>query len=140
MNQEELNEILRKHKMWINKEEGGERADLCEVDLVGTNLSEADLFMANLVRANLTRANLNNTNLCGANLYEANLSGANLEAADLFETNLSGANLAGANLTRAKLNGAQLYMALYDDNTILPEDFDPGQHYYFCKIMELLFL
>ena len=62
----ELVEILRKHKMWLSNEPGGERA------------------------------NLSGANLYEANLYEANLRGANLSGADLRGANLSGADLRGA--------------------------------------------
>lgn len=34
----EFEEIIKKHGMWIRGEEGGERADLREADLRGTNL------------------------------------------------------------------------------------------------------
>jgi hypothetical protein len=40
---EELSEILRKHKMWVNGEKGREMADLREADLSGADLREADL-------------------------------------------------------------------------------------------------
>ena len=92
---EELNEILRKHALW-----------LCGANLSGANLSEADLSGANLSEANLSEADLS-----GANLSEADLSGANLTEADLSEANLSGANLTGAKLYEADLSGAKLYEA-----------------------------
>ena len=38
MTRNEISEILRKHKMWIDDEEGGERADLRGADLSGANL------------------------------------------------------------------------------------------------------
>ena len=56
MNQNELNEILRKHKMWLNNENGGERADLSDADLSFANLIGADLIRANLIGANLSGA------------------------------------------------------------------------------------
>ena len=56
---EELEVFLRKHKVWLKNEEGGERA--------------------NLSMANLSRANLSGANLSGANLSGANLSGADLD-------------------------------------------------------------
>jgi Pentapeptide repeats (8 copies) len=71
MNKEQLTDILRLHKMWLNDEEGGNRANLS-----GANLSEADLS--------------------GANLRWANLKGADLRGADLKGADLSGANLRGA--------------------------------------------
>ena len=80
---EELDKILRKHKLWLADEKDGERADLSRADL-----SRADLLGANLLGADLSRADLSGADLSGADLLGANLSGANL----------SGANLAGANL------------------------------------------
>ena len=95
MNQEQLNEILDKHKKWRHAEDGGERADLRRA-----NLGEANLREANLRGANLGEANLREANLRGANLGEANLRGA-----DLGEANLRGANLWGADLRGANLRG-----------------------------------
>ena len=62
----ELNEILRKHKLWLDRDENGSRANLSSA-----NLSEANLSEANLSRANLSGANLSGANLSGANLSEA---------------------------------------------------------------------
>ena len=76
MTKEQLNEILEKHKKWLNDEPGGERADLREADLW-----EADLW--------------------GADLRGANLRGADLREADLWEADLRGANLQGASLRGA---------------------------------------
>ena len=66
-----LEEILKKHELWLLGDKAGEHADLhC---------------------ANLEGANLNYVNLSGANLNHVNLSGANLIRANLTCTNLSGA-------------------------------------------------
>ena len=40
---EELEQFLRKHKLWLEDKEGGERADLSRADLSGANLSGANL-------------------------------------------------------------------------------------------------
>ena len=101
MMKEQLNEVLEKHKKWINDEPGGERADLQRADLQGANLQGA-----NLRRANLWEANLWEANLCEADLREANLRRANLWEADLQGANLRGADLLGANLRGADLLGA----------------------------------
>lgn len=47
MTKEQLNEVLEKHKKWINAEPGGERANLQGADLRGANLQRADLWEAN---------------------------------------------------------------------------------------------
>ena len=80
MTQEEIREVLEKHKRWLNESEGWSEED----------------------RANLSRANLS-----GADLSRANLSGANLSGADLYGADLSRANLSRANLSRANLSGAE---------------------------------
>ena len=103
-----LNEILKKHKMWLNNEENGERADLRDADLYGANLSDANLSGANLRNANLRNTDLWNADLRCANLRGANLSDADLRGADLYGANLSGANLRNANLGGADLSGADL--------------------------------
>ena len=73
MNANELKNILKLHKKWLNNEEGGLKADLREADLRGADLSGANLYGANLRGANLYRADLCGAILCGADLRGANL-------------------------------------------------------------------
>jgi hypothetical protein len=84
MNAEELKAVLDKHAKWWRNEEGGEKADLSEAnlvraDLTGANLARADLSEANLTGANLTGANLRRADLARADLSEANLRGADID-------------------------------------------------------------
>ena len=58
---EQIAEVLRLHRLWLNDAEGGVRA----------NLDGANLYGANLDGANLDGANLDGANLDGANLYGA---------------------------------------------------------------------
>ena len=79
-----IQEILEKHNKWLNREDGGKRADLYGANLrgaglCGANLSYADLSYANLREANLFRADLSEANLSGADLGGANLYGAGLK-------------------------------------------------------------
>ena len=46
--QEQLEEILLKHKLWLENKEDGEKADLRDTDLTGANLMGANLEYANL--------------------------------------------------------------------------------------------
>lgn len=66
MTKSELNEILEKHRKWLNDEEGGEKANLSWANLSGENLRRADLRRANLRQADLRQANLNGADLSGA--------------------------------------------------------------------------
>lgn len=126
MTQHKLDIILEKHEKWLNREDGGERADFHCADLHDTYLSnanlhqanlcdadlrEADLYGTNLCRAELDNANLQKTNLRGADLNNASLLNANLPNADLWNVNLYGASLLNANLQNTNLRGADLRFA-----------------------------
>ena len=100
--------ILEKHAKWARGENGGERADLCNVNLRGANLCNANLRGANLRGADLCDADLYGADLRGADLCNADLSGANLRGGNLRNANLSGGNLCGANLRGADLCDADL--------------------------------
>lgn len=113
---EELQDILAKHKKWLNGEADGERADLrfadlCGVNLTGVNLRYADLSDANLSGANLRTADLRNTNLQNANLQNSYLSYVWLQRANLHRANLCGAELMHANLQNSDLSNANLSYA-----------------------------
>ena len=121
--QDELDEILRKHKAWLESDgKEGERAilngeNLREEKLSGANLSKADLRGAFLEGTFLSFANLSGADISFAflddksDLSRANLSGADLSAADLNGANFSGADLSGANFRDADLSGAILSYA-----------------------------
>ena len=67
ISKEELNEILQKHKMWLNNDKGGERADLRGADLRSIHLRGTDLRGADLKFADLTSIETN-MNTIGYNL------------------------------------------------------------------------
>ena len=71
--QEELNEILRLHNLYLENDPEGVRADLEDADLENADLSNADLRRADLRFADLRHANLIYADLSNANLEKANL-------------------------------------------------------------------
>ncbi|ALX68686.1 hypothetical protein AV643_06385 [Listeria monocytogenes] len=97
MKQEELDIILENHGKWLLNE-GGERANLSNIDLKNTNLRFANLRLAYLRGADLSNANLRGANLRHADLRRADLSYANLSYADLSYANLRRADLSYADL------------------------------------------
>ncbi len=112
MNKEQLDKILKDHKLWLESDKKeGKGAYLQGANLQGANLQRTDLREANLREAYLQGANLQGANLRGANLQEANLREANLQRTDLREAYLQGANLQEANLREAYLQGANLQEA-----------------------------
>ena len=89
----EIKEILKLHKLWLDNDPQGRRADLHGADLHGADLHGANLRGANLRDANLRGANLRDANLRGANLRDADLRSADLYGADLHGADLHGADL-----------------------------------------------
>ena len=79
MNQDELDAILQKHKLWLDDADGGIRANLWGADLRHANLWGADLRHADLSDANLWGADLSDADLRGADLRGADLRGADLD-------------------------------------------------------------
>ncbi len=92
----------------------------------GAELTGANLKDANLTGANLTDATLHKVNLIGTNLSGANLRGAILAKANISNTNLENANLQNANLAYTNLQDAKLQGALYNEETVFPDDFNPA--------------
>ena len=114
LTQEELNEIIRLHKLWLENKPEGIKADLFNKDLSGLDLSNSDLRHANLESAYLSYANLRNANLGYANLRYANLRCASLKSANLESAILVNAYLRGADLRNADLRNAILINADLD--------------------------
>jgi uncharacterized protein YjbI with pentapeptide repeats len=119
MNQTEINEIVRKHRLWLKGREGGSRADftgrnLCKVDFTGRDLRSAIFTDAILHGAVFTNSTLIGVNFTNAKLTDANLSCAilhyaNFTNADLTNVNFSYSVLTDIDFTNAILNGANLY-------------------------------
>jgi len=78
MKKEELQEVLRLHKLWLNDDINGVKADL----------SGADLYGADLSGANLSGAYLSGGNISGANPNNAKVSTASHLNKELFDTYL----------------------------------------------------
>jgi len=113
ISKEQLYKILEDHKLWLNNQEGGKRADLSDTnlryaDLSGTDLRYADLRYADLRDADLSDTNLRDADLRYADLRDADLRYADLRDADLMDADLSGTNLMGADLSGTNLMGADL--------------------------------
>ena len=102
INQKELNEILKDHKLWLEGK-GGKCANLSDVDLRYTDLKGANLRGADLQDADLRDANLKYADLRYGNLEYADLRFANLKYANLSNVNLRDANLKYADLRYGNL-------------------------------------
>jgi len=83
MTSNEIAEVLRLHKLWLDGDKQGERANLQDADLQRMDLRGADLRDVGLLDANLWGASLRDTDLRGVDLRGAKLQHADLRGADL---------------------------------------------------------
>lgn len=106
----------------------------CEFNMQKANLYGADLKHAVLSIVNLTKADLRGANLNDASIYQTDFTGSDFRDASLGfrawgrvimeNTNLCGTDLRGIKNTE----GVYVWKnAIYDSNTLWPEDFDPVQ-------------
>jgi hypothetical protein len=107
--QEELDKVLELHRKYLNKEEGGVRANLS-----GAKLSEFDLSYADLTLACLDNADLRHTDLRGADLFGAYLRNADLRNADLRNADLRNADLKHAKLQDTVGNGCEIQTFIFE--------------------------
>lgn len=114
-NQEQLEEIIRLHNLWIEsvlgdpQEQSGRRANFEETDLTGMDFSGV----------NLSCANFKGAKLAGCNFRSAILSKADFENADLTAADFSGAKIIKANLTNAKLDDLQYEKTNFRNATLV---------------------
>lgn len=108
LEQAELNEVIRKHQMFLTAKPGGARAvirdrDLTGLSFMGQNLSQSDFSGCIMAETDLRNANFESATLFGCDLSNAKISNTKLVRADM-----RGADVESADLTKADLTGADL--------------------------------
>ena len=98
------------------------QAALAQLDIPRTRLRGANLSGSDLRRIDLRWSDLSRANLRGSILDGALFDGANLSGADLRNASLLGAVFEGA-----RLDGVRMRGAFWDDTTVWPKDFAPGE-------------
>lgn len=137
MNKSKIMVMMRRHKLWLNGEKGGEQLDLSGENLEGMTFrgddlrdlaqgcfTDANLQYTTFINVDFSGAKLNDVNfkgalLMGSNFAGANLCGANLTGADLFDANLSNAQLSFARLVNTNLECVNLANANFSFANIM---------------------
>ena len=104
----ELKTILKKHRMWLNGEDGGERAVLREADMSGADMRGADMRGADMRRANMRGADMRGADMRRADMRGADMRGADMRGADMSGADMSGADMRWADMRWADMRGADM--------------------------------
>ena len=98
MTQQELNEILRKHKLWLDGKEGGERANMQSAHMRSANMQSANMQSAHMRSADMQCANMQRADMQCADMRYADMQCADMRYADMRYANLRNANMQRANI------------------------------------------
>lgn len=121
--QEEVDEVIRKHSLWLRGNDEGERANF-NMDISGLNLSGADLSYCiisgpkNIVRTNFNNTNLSNSCLYGkefrgCNMIWTNLSCAYMEKSTFYYCNMTVANFTGAIFGETRISSSDCSRCIF---------------------------
>lgn len=108
MSQNELDVVIKKHKMYLEGDTGGARAvvkfrNLSGLTLKGKNLSHADFTGSCFIGSDLSHSDFTSTTF-----FACDMRRANLEESKFIRADFRGAFVAGANLKNADLKSADL--------------------------------
>lgn len=108
LSQEELDEIVHLHAMYLAGKNGGARAQIKFKNLSGLSLVGKDLSHADFTGSCFIGSNLSDGDFTSATFFACDLRRANLENAKFIRADFRGAFVAGANLSGADLKAADL--------------------------------
>jgi uncharacterized protein YjbI with pentapeptide repeats len=108
LSQQELDEAVRKHNMFISARVGGARANLTYRNLSnllmrGAKLTGADFSGSLLFNCDVRGANLDNSVFFTASMQKSDFANASVVRGDFRGCNFKGANFSGADMTSADL-------------------------------------
>lgn len=132
-----LNAILNVHQAFLEGKAHAVPADFRACSFFGAQLGEIDLRKSNFSQSDFKRANFSGSDLSGVDCSGANFKRSIFEKANLENINLRSAGLIGCNFTRSNLKGADLTgaiitdadfsLAIFDERTKWPVQFDASQ-------------
>jgi len=108
LSQEELDQIIKLHGLYMKGHHGGARAVIKFRNLSGLSFRNQDLSHADFTGSCLIGVDMSNGKFVSATFFACDLRRANLEHASFVRADFRGAFVAGANLKGADLKSADL--------------------------------
>jgi hypothetical protein len=108
---EEFQEILEKHQMWLNREDGGKRANLRGVYMQGVYMPEVYMPEVYMPEVNMQKADMRGADMRGADMQGADMRGADMQGVDMRGADMQGADMRGVNMRKADMRGVNMRKA-----------------------------
>jgi hypothetical protein len=118
LTQDELNESIAKHRLWLSGEYDGEKLSIDNCDLSGLDLSNAFLRYTNLSHSILSNSKLNNSDLSYSNLSNSKLSNSDLRDSNLSNSNLGNSDLSYSDLRNSNLSFSNLSNSILSNSDL----------------------
>lgn len=123
LTQDELNEIVKQHALWLEDPSKGVRADLSgynlsELDFSGMDLSEAMLEGSFIHKAKMTRVNLSQAQMKESNFMDVDLTDAILDRVDMRASHLCHSILIRVHAEYANFDSCTMWDNNYTDAVI----------------------
>lgn len=108
LSQTDLDDVTRKHGMYMKGRRGGARAVLQYKDLSRLDFKRADLSQADFTGSLLLEADLSGGTFFGTSFFACDLRNADMRGGNFSRADFRGAYVAGADLTGANMSGADM--------------------------------
>jgi len=103
LHQDALDEIIKKHDMFLRGQQGGARAVITYRNLSYLNFKAKDLSNADFTGSLFIEADLSHGKFCNTTFFACDLRNANMRDANFSRCDFRGAYVAGANLSGSDL-------------------------------------
>ena len=124
MTQQEVNEIIELHELWLTGKEGGKRANFqrCKfsgIDFSDKNLSGADFSYSTFTSVSFYRTNLSRADFSHSQLYQSDFRGVDFFGVNLKRAELVDTKFARSNIFRFNKEGGRDCFAVVHDSWIM---------------------
>ena len=106
--QEELDELLIKHNLWLAGEAGGKRAILFEYDLRNIIMRNCDLRRCVMSKCDMRDCIISNCELSGSGMLGSDMRNCNIGKCDMRNCTISKCDLSNCNISKCDLSGSDL--------------------------------
>ena len=129
---EEFDEIIKQHALWLEDDKKGKRADLSgynlsEFDLAEINLSKAILEGSAFWKAKMTKINLSGALMRNCNILDSDLTEAVLDDIDCRGSHITHSNLTKVHATRAIFSNCVMWDNNYTEAVMTASDFTSAE-------------
>lgn len=123
LTQQEVDEIVVKHKKWLRGEKGGEKADFSKTNLINVYFDKVDLSLADFSNSYISDAKFSNSNFFYSNfsfthIKKIVIEKCNFSYSTFMEAEFQNSNITDTIFSSCNFNQLIFYMSCFKNSTI----------------------